>query len=120
MSKRQQEIPGTEHPNSIPEIDAAAESFKRASKKRKKAQDDEVAARTFLEDLMRSHKLKAYEDLRSKPPLFVQISVTEKVTVEEVGAEPEAFEDHPDDKEPLAAKKGSQRASKKSTPPAEA
>ena len=70
-----------EHPNSIPEIDAAAEKFKASSKRRKSAQETELAARDHLIDLMKQHKLEVYED--KDAGLLVSMSNHEKVRVED-------------------------------------
>ena len=132
MGKRQKVFDGMEHPNSIPELDAAAEKFKASSKRRKHAQDAELEAKGELERLMRARELTVYEDHDSNPPLIVTIVPgKDSLTVEEIepaneepveahrkfkkGDEPEESTDEPK-KGRATVTKLEQRATRKSAP----
>lgn len=113
MPKRQSEIPGTERPNSIPELDAAAEKFKASSKKRKRAQDAEIADRETVISLMRKNDLAVYEDRDAD--LIVTLSSKDTVRVEDLNES----EDEETNETPVEAhRKLEPRATKKSTPEA--
>lgn len=95
---KQMEVPGTERPHGDEELDALAEAFKKSSKKRKAAQDAELAAREILVDAMKKKKVTVYEDKRVEPPLLVTLTSLEKVTVKEIdeaAADDDDFEDMP-------------------------
>ena len=98
MGKKQMEIEGTERPNSIPELDAAAEKFKASSKKRKRAQDNEIADRETVIQLMRTHKLTVYED--TDAGLIITLSAKETVKVEDMN-ESDEDADEPGEVVPL-------------------
>lgn len=93
--RKQLEVPGTEMPNSIPELDAAVEKFKEASRRRKRAQDAEIAARDSVVECMKKHSLSVYEDLAAE--LVATLSVKETVRVEELGDNESNFESDADE-----------------------
>lgn len=113
MPKRQSEIPGTERANSIDELDALAETFNAASKRRKNAQDGEIEKRELLVECMRKHKLTVYEN--TDAGLIVTLST--KDTVKVLDAEEDAAQET--NETPVEAhRKLEPRATKKSTPDA--
>lgn len=113
MGRKQLEVPGTERPNSIPELDAAAEKFKASSKKRKRAQDNEIADRETVIRLMRQHKLSVYEDTDMN--LIVTLSSKDMVRVADLADEADDIE--PDDL-PVPNEKVAQLSIKKASPEA--
>lgn len=118
MTKRQSEIPGTERPNSIPELDAAAEKFKTSSKKRKRAQDAEIEDRETVITIMKKHELTVYEDRDAD--LIVTLSSKDTVKVADLNEDAE--DKYADENEtPVEAhRKLEPRATKKPTPDAAA
>lgn len=77
--KRQAEIPGTERPNSIPELDGAVEKFKASSKKRKQWQDTEIEDRDLVVRLMEKHGIESYEDIDAGLRVTLSTKVKAKV-----------------------------------------
>jgi ABC-type Zn uptake system ZnuABC Zn-binding protein ZnuA len=76
---------GMENPHGDEELDAYAQAFKRASKKRKAAQDAELDARSVLIDAMKKKKIKVYEVRSGTTSLLVQLLEQElKVKVEAI------------------------------------
>lgn len=119
MAKRQKELEGFERPNSIPELDAAAENFKSASKRRKNAQDKEIEARAVVIQLMKDNKLTVYEDRDAD--LIVTLSAgADKVSVEELHEKAKVEDDDDEEADPGALEKLTGRASKKTAPAPEA
>jgi hypothetical protein len=114
---RQAELAGMETPTGDKELDALAEAFKRSSKKRKAAQDNELAAREILVDSMKKKKLTVYEDRNADPPLLVTLTLSEKVKVQAID---EVGEGDDDSDGEAVTDIGEQRAKKKQAPSAEA
>jgi len=71
--KRQQSIPGTE-PESIKELDDAAESYVEARDERIAKLEVEVEAKEALVRVMKKHKLEVYRDESASPPLTVTLT----------------------------------------------
>lgn len=120
MARKQKELEGMETATAIPEVDAAAERLKAASKKRKHAQDTEKEAKAILLQLMRDNKLKVYEDHDTNPPLIVMLTTSEDVKVEELreGGPDAVDEETGEAPDGAALEKLKGRASKKSAPEA--
>lgn len=125
--KRQATLAGLEHPNSIPELDGAAEKFKASSKKRKQWQDTEIEDRALVVRLMEKHNLEVYEDRDAG--LIITLDKKTKAKVQDLddveeraaNAPNEESEEDGDDEpaEPKAPTKPlKQRAAKKSAPEA--
>lgn len=110
---RQSELKGMETASGDKELDALAEAFKRSSKKRKAAQDNELAARAILIQALKDKKLKVYEDRSVEPPLLVTLEAVDKVKVKAID---ETDEEDDDGEEVEEAAAGSQKAAKKSAP----
>ncbi len=81
---RQAELKGMETASGDKELDALAEAFKRSSKKRKAAQDNEISARSILIQALKDKKLKVYEDRSVDPPLLVTLEAIDKVKVKAI------------------------------------
>ncbi len=115
MAKKQSELEGFERPNSIPELDAAAEKFKSASKRRKTAQESEIEARALVIQLMKANKLTIYED-RDADLVVTLVQGDDKVKVEELfeKAKDEEVEEMPHE----SLRKLEPKASKKTAPEA--
>lgn len=114
--KRQAEIPGTERPNNIPELDAAAEKFKASSKRRKNAQDKELEDRAVVIQLMKDNKLTVYED-RDADLIVTLVAGADKVKVDELHEKAEEESDEDDGEvSPEISDRLVGRASKKAAP----
>lgn len=113
MAKRQAEIPGTERPNSIPELDAAMEKFKASSKRRKRAQDTEIEDHESCIQLMHKHNLNVYENRDAD--LIITLSTKDTVKVEDLN---ESDDEETNETPVEAHRKLEPRATSKSTPEA--
>jgi hypothetical protein len=112
---RQAELKGMETATGDKELDALAEAFKRSNKKRKAAQDNEIAARSILIDALKKTKVTVYEDRSVDPPLLVVLSTTEKVSVKAIDEADEEDEDEGGDEVEHAAAE-EQKAKRKGAP----
>jgi hypothetical protein len=109
---RQKELAGMETASGDKELDALAEAFKRSSKKRKAAQDNEIAARSILIQALKDKKLKVYEDRSVDPPLLVTLEAVDKVKVKAID---EADDDDETDDEGDDGAKYAEMADQKAT-----
>ena len=73
MAKKQKSLPGME-PESIKEIDDAAEAYVKERDKRVRQTVREVDAKTALIDVMKKNKVSVYKDRNCTPPLVVTLS----------------------------------------------
>lgn len=79
---RQSEIPGTERPHGDKQLDEMAEQLRKSSKRRKKAQDTEVADKSAIIARMKEKKLTIYECRDVSPPLIIKLNSKDNVRVE--------------------------------------
>lgn len=82
-ARKQKELPGVENPNSIKELDDAAEAYNDLMRKRVKLSAKEKVAKDVLTAAMKKHNLLSYTDTTAVPPISVQLSAgKDKVKVE--------------------------------------
>jgi hypothetical protein len=95
-TKRQSELPGIER-KVIKEIDAAAEAYVVERDKRMRLSKRESDAKQALIRVMKKHKVEAYRDDASTPPLIIFLSTVDNVKVTESELE-EKDDDEKDEK----------------------
>lgn len=110
---KQKEFEGMERPSGDKELDALAVTFKKSSKKRRAAQDNELNARGLLIEKMREKKLTVYENRDEM--LLVTLRSKEEVKVVDIDeTEPDDDDEEIEDGKGAAyAEMAEQKATKK-------
>lgn len=110
---RQQEIPGMEHPHGDKKLDAMIDDRRKASKKRKKYNDQETDLAAEIQAHMEEKGHEVYVATTLNPPIRVRLSNGKKKVVFD---EYDDANDVDDDDDIEEAGADEQKAKRKSTP----